>query len=398
MRTSVDRPIAQPIPRNFRELMSKISDVIVQRLSESGEYTVSLNDIAGDVADHCQGIETDEFEFQDLLADFLQGLLRPLIYIGNDDLGGESLDVLLLGADHVFSVLHQSGLEPVLGIKGKCDSPGPMVFEAQIRIRHCLSWAPISFPDRITFTYPLTNQDVRRAIQLAMHDGPTIEIAPLDRTNNAGYLATFRAFVASRRPEIPEVELLDPRTVASRYADLVVAPGVDNGPDRGRLWEFDPADDYVHAIEAHLQHLSTPIQDEPQPETEPSGPLSVAEQRHSPCPARVHPRPEDEMITFWVAYDGEPTSPDIALSIIAEDASGWRETITSTKGGGPSAPYFESFSPIHVLPEAGWSQELAEYHASLFNMSLTAVVLTAAEYDAFLRYKRGATADFIGPS
>jgi hypothetical protein len=72
---------------------------------------------------------------------------------------------------------------------------------------------------------------------------------------------------------------------------------------------------------------------------------------------------------------------------------GWYKTITDAKGGGPSPPFYQSFENANVLPALGWTDELAQYHALMFGMQVTAIELDAYAYRRFFSHIDSITDD-----
>jgi len=260
-------------PDDFDDFLSTLSDTIAQRVSESDEDQVSLNDIAMDFGDRYLRAGDDGFEFQGIMSGLLEECLRPLLWISNEQLGGDGLEILDFGADQLFTVLRETDQEPVFGVAAKRSSTQTITDEGLIRIRHDLAWAPDYFPDRIAFHLPLVESDVRKAIEEALHEGPNFAAA--DRET---HFAAFRNLVASKYPNVPEVELNDHRAVASLYADIVlVCPDVDESITQNQ-WSENRVESWDDTVLDYLDRPDPP--DDTEPEPTPATPLSAEEHQH----------------------------------------------------------------------------------------------------------------------
>jgi hypothetical protein len=215
-------------------------------------------------------------------------------------------------------------------------------------------------------------------------------------------------------------------------ADLVVVRGDNGSHGAGEFWGFDPPRNLVDVIEDLLQQPNVFVEretvDDPREQLSPEAPLRTSQSRlgamrrgeyhivdaNEPCwenavldelfgsQAASHREDgnrasADHTTRFWITTIAVLDGDSQLAMRFALDVGLWNKTITSTKGGGPSALFYESFESINVLPADGWMDELAEYHASMFDMHMTVVELDSDAYLTFFNHISSMTTDHTGP-
>jgi hypothetical protein len=239
--------LSTPRPRNFGDLMQVISDMLVRRLSNAGEYGVPMAEIAYEVGSLSGSISSEGYRMIDAIGELLDDSQHPLLTLDTKEFGQTTLTVLDLGMEQVFVVFGQTESDPEIAAVLPRSNHTELLTECAFRVNWFMTIEPFIIPTTIKYFEPLTERTVKQAARNAVEKW----------SRRHGDIQFYRDHLLAYGRDLKADDVADPEAIAALYTDLALESASEGIPVSESLWGFHPSDRYVDAINELLQHRSS---------------------------------------------------------------------------------------------------------------------------------------------